>query len=145
MKAFRRGIFIFGPGGGFTQKKVFRLVMVLAVCVFVLANLSVGKLVRFLGLSIDFTGERLYSLSDDTKNAIPALQSETVIYAISSEEADIQALAFGLHNVHQRIRLYFGERYGIAIDSVQAEYTRVCMTLPLKYRPAPAEEDPKTC
>ena len=71
----------------FTQKTVFRLVTVLAVCVFILANLSVGKLVNFLGLTIDFTGERLYSLSDDTKNAIPALQSETAIYVISAEEA----------------------------------------------------------
>ena len=75
-----------------TQKAVYRIVMVLAVCVFILANLCAGKLVRFFGLNIDFTGERLYSLSSDTKNALSDLQSQTMVYVISGEDQYPQVL-----------------------------------------------------
>ena len=40
--------------------------------------------------------------------------------------------SIGLANVHQRIRLYCGEAYGIAIESRAGEYTLVTMTLPRK-------------
>ncbi|MDR2434977.1 MAG: GldG family protein [Treponema sp.] len=69
------------------QKTVFRLVMVLAVCVFILANLCAGRLTLFLGLSLDFTGERLYALSDATKFAVSALGAETRIWVINDEGA----------------------------------------------------------
>ncbi len=36
----------------------------------------------------------------------------------------------GLKNVNERIRLVYGERYGIQIDSVKDEYTRVTIRLP---------------
>ena len=69
----------------FSQKTVYRLVMVLAVCVFILANLVAGKLVNLFDLTIDFTGERLYSLSSVSKNTLSALQSQTSVYIISEE------------------------------------------------------------
>ncbi|WP_276352246.1 cache domain-containing sensor histidine kinase [Cohnella caldifontis] len=39
---------------------------------------------------------------------------------------------FGLHNVHQRLRLYFGERYGVEVDSREGEGTRVSIRIPKK-------------
>ena len=38
--------------------------------------------------------------------------------------------SIGLSNVHQRIRLYCGEAYGISVESRLNEYTLVTMTLP---------------
>ena len=38
--------------------------------------------------------------------------------------------SYGLLNVHNRIRLYFGEEYGLFIDSIEREYTVVTVTLP---------------
>jgi sensor histidine kinase YesM len=50
--------------------------------------------------------------------------------------------SIGLANVHQRIRLYCGEAYGIAIESRAGEYTLVTMTLPRKpHIEREAEED----
>lgn len=43
-------------------------------------------------------------------------------------------LSFGLHSVHQRLRLYFGENYGIRINSKPQQGTEVILTLPLKMR-----------
>lgn len=38
--------------------------------------------------------------------------------------------SFGLFNVNERIQLYYGEKYGIEIESVEGEYTQVCVKLP---------------
>ncbi|MFX3632216.1 MAG: sensor histidine kinase [Candidatus Pristimantibacillus sp.] len=37
---------------------------------------------------------------------------------------------FGLYNVHQRIRLYFGERYGVRLESIDQEGTKVIIRIP---------------
>lgn len=37
---------------------------------------------------------------------------------------------FGLHNVHRRIRLYYGEAYGVQIDSMAGEGTIVSIRIP---------------
>jgi len=36
----------------------------------------------------------------------------------------------GLHNVHQRMRLFYGKDYGLVITSVEGVYTKVLITLP---------------
>jgi hypothetical protein len=70
---------------GLSQKTVFRLVALLAACAFILANLCAGHLAQIFGLSLDFTGERLYSLSGQTKLAVSALQAETTVQVIHDE------------------------------------------------------------
>ncbi|WP_236284283.1 sensor histidine kinase [Paenibacillus allorhizoplanae] len=37
---------------------------------------------------------------------------------------------FGLHNVHRRIRLYYGEAYGVQVDSIEGEGTIVSIRIP---------------
>jgi two-component system sensor histidine kinase YesM len=39
---------------------------------------------------------------------------------------------FGLHNVHQRIRLYYGESYGVEVDSKETKGTTVTIRIPMK-------------
>ncbi|MBO5153331.1 MAG: sensor histidine kinase [Eubacterium sp.] len=46
---------------------------------------------------------------------------------------------FGLANVNERIRMYFGDYYGMQIDSVQGEGTTVTVTIPALQTP-PKEE-----
>lgn len=40
------------------------------------------------------------------------------------------ASGIGLYNVHERIQLYYGNEYGLKIDSVEGQYTKVVVTLP---------------
>jgi len=49
----------------------------------------------------------------------------------------------GLHNVNERIKLYFGEQYGLVIESIHQGGTCVTMTMPLVNRPVQEEEE--TC
>ena len=37
---------------------------------------------------------------------------------------------FGLHNVHQRLRLYYGEAYGVQVNSKEREGTTVTIRIP---------------
>ena len=38
----------------------------------------------------------------------------------------------GMHNVQQRIKLFYGEKYGLSIESVEKQFTIVIYHLPLK-------------
>ena len=45
----------------------------------------------------------------------------------------------GLKNIARRIQLYYGDSYGMEIQSVPGEYTRVILTLPME------ESEEKIC
>jgi two-component system sensor histidine kinase YesM len=51
-------------------------------------------------------------------------------YEISQEDG-----GFGLANVNKRIKLYYGNQYGLSIDSQYQEGTRVAVTIPLQENP----------
>ncbi|WP_438347940.1 sensor histidine kinase [Paenibacillus sp. FA6] len=47
------------------------------------------------------------------------------------KQGDVKAVVgIGLHNVHQRIQLFYGMEYGLEISSVEGMYTKVLITLP---------------
>ncbi|QSF46270.1 sensor histidine kinase [Paenibacillus tianjinensis] len=47
-----------------------------------------------------------------------------------AEESDLTEGGFGLLNVHQRLRLYFGEEYGLQLDSSDGEWTTISVRIP---------------
>ncbi|HEX2926419.1 MAG TPA: hypothetical protein VHP38_09225, partial [Ruminiclostridium sp.] len=51
-----------------------------------------------------------------------------------NEVEDIVGQHIGLRNVYQRIKLYYGEDYGMTINSIVGKSTRVEITLPGKGR-----------
>ena len=48
-------------------------------------------------------------------------------------EAESGEDAIGLRNVHRRLRLRYGDRYGVQIRSIPQQSTVVTLTLPLEY------------
>ena len=50
----------------------------------------------------------------------------------SLEQDDVSQGSIGLVNVNQRIRLFYGEPYGIEIESRKEQGTRISITLPLR-------------
>lgn len=43
-------------------------------------------------------------------------------------------IGFGLYNVHQRVRLYYGSIYGVTIESVELQGTHVSLRIPIERR-----------
>lgn len=61
---------------------------------------------------------------------LTAIREELEQTRIPENEATEQTRGFGLYNVHQRIRLYFGERYGIEIESEEGVGTILTVRIP---------------
>lgn len=81
----------------------------------------------------------------DNGIGIPAGRLETLRESIehpiqSEEPEDTGQGGFGLQNVHQRLRLYFGPEYGIRLDSSEGYGTQITVRIP-KNRGSSDEED----
>jgi two-component system sensor histidine kinase YesM len=50
--------------------------------------------------------------------------------------ASQQRKSVGIENVNRRIKLFYGDSYGLKIESEQDQYTRVIVSLPVKREPA---------
>jgi len=70
----------------------------------------------------------VFEVRDDGVGMGETKLAELVGRLSAQEEAAADHL--GLKNVHDRIKLYFGERYGLTIDSKAGEGTSVTLTIP---------------
>ena len=57
---------------------------------------------------------------------------EAVRRGLSKETDSGDGDGFGLYNIQQRIKLYYGQEYGMEIDSQYGKGTRVEITIPVK-------------
>lgn len=76
----------------------------------------------------------LIKITDNGKGMSQA-RLEYIRHSLSDSTSKRSKNHIGMHNVLQRIRLYYGIQYGLTIDSKENTYTSVTITLPL-------EEDP---
>ena len=83
--------------------------IIIAFAAVVMANLAVQELPADL-TQIDVTSQKLYSLTDETKNILKKLEQDITIYVINSEESADETLDTTL------------ERYAQLSDHIQVEY-----------------------
>lgn len=67
---------------------------------------------------------------NDNGSGIPAKTMETILSESSVRESGEGGL--GLVNVHQRLKLKYGEEYGLALRSVEGQGTEMEVRLPFK-------------
>lgn len=67
----------------------------------------------------------------------PGMDADTAQSVLSA-----QTTGYGLKNVHERIRLFFGERYGVRIESRPGAGTKVIVVLPVYRHNESAERPP---
>lgn len=87
-------------------------------------KLEIGK-IKILGKSID---ERIHITIADNGCGIGKEKLDLLL----SQEGQKTRNGIGLFNVHQRIRLLFGEPYGLDIHSVEGKGTSIAVILPVK-------------
>lgn len=65
----------------------------------------------------------------DQGEGIPA---DTIQHILTSEPSDVEVKRkrIGLNNIHDRIRLHYGEQFGLQITSIPKEITRVQAVFP---------------
>ena len=83
---------------------------------------------------IDITGKitengMLLSVRDNGKG----MTEKTEVFEETGERGDLilHRKGFGMQNVNQRIKLYFGDSYGLHVDSVPEQWTQVDIYLPI--------------
>jgi len=55
---------------------------------------------------------------------------------VEASGAVIAESGYGINNVNQRIKLYYGQEYGLSIESEYRHGTRVSLVIPLQHAPA---------
>lgn len=70
----------------------------------------------------------LVEVYDNGKGIAPALQER--LLQESSFSSDGEKSHIGINNVHNRLKFYYGEQYGIIIESEVNRYTRVILQFP---------------
>ena len=74
----------------------------------------------------------LFSVSDDGNGMSPQ-ELEALRAAVDGDaQTDRQNVSFGLYSVNRRIKMLFGNEYGLSIDSRAGEYTIVTLVMPKK-------------
>lgn len=74
-------------------------------------------------------GNRLRIDVTDSGPGIPEEKLEA-LRAFLDGTGEQGSFGIGLKNIHQRLRLYFSEEYGLTIESREGEYTRVSILMP---------------
>ena len=68
-----------------SQKSLWLIILLLAICAFSLMNLCMSLTAERMDLSLDMTASGLYALSDDTRNLVSGLEEATSMYVFSAE------------------------------------------------------------
>ncbi len=76
--------------------------------------------------------ETLNIIISDNGCGMSEAELETLQIRMAQKTLD-RTGSIGLCNINQRIRLYYGESYGMKIDSTQGKGTRITVKLPVKY------------
>lgn len=83
---------------------------------------------------IKITGKKeeglLKFIVEDNGTGISEEKMEEIRQMIASDEFDSENF-YALQNINKRVKLYYGEEYGISLESREYEWTKVILTLPV--------------
>lgn len=74
-------------------------------------------------------GDLLVFIVEDNGAGITEQRLEEIRSLIDSNEFDHENF-YALQNINKRVKLYYGDQYGITVESKELEWTRVILTLP---------------
>jgi len=95
-----------------------------------------GKgLIEIIG-KIDSAGHMCLQVIDNgigmNHSKLEQLRDQLKKQLMPDETGDEVSGGFGLHNVHERIRLYYGEHYGVQVDSTDQIGTTITIRIPMR-------------
>ena len=75
-------------------------------------------------------GYTIHFIIEDDGSGMNESQLERIRLSLDSDRRLADESGIGLKNIHQRIRILFGEQYGLTIESEQDLYTRIHLLIP---------------
>ncbi|WP_438446043.1 sensor histidine kinase [Gorillibacterium sp. sgz5001074] len=75
-------------------------------------------------------GAEVHLTVTDDGPGIPADKLEQLLASIATPDVEEAPITFGLRNAHMRLRLHFGEGYGLKLESEEGICTRVTVVIP---------------
>ncbi|WP_209847242.1 sensor histidine kinase [Paenibacillus sediminis] len=84
----------------------------------------------FIHISVNIVGDKL--LFQVTDNGL-GMSEETMQQLLTGHLKSEHGSSVGVKNVHERIRLYYGDEYGLQFESELEEGTTVCIWIPAVY------------
>lgn len=75
--------------------------------------------------------DHIYIEIYDNGDGIPEDKLHRILRAEQPEEEITERERIGMANVHRRLQLYFGEPYGLTVESQPGEYTRIRLRIPI--------------
>jgi len=95
-----------------------------------------GKNVESILIAVTCEDNKLqFTIEDDGKGmSNEKLQQvrESLSQDISEKISNVKSSSIGLENVHNRLKLIYGEGKYLTVESSQGEYTKVCITVPME-------------
>ncbi|MFB3160995.1 sensor histidine kinase [Neobacillus sp. 179-J 1A1 HS] len=68
---------------------------------------------------------------EDNGKGMTEEEHSRIVHHINSEEGD-QMKSIGLRNIHQRLKLKYGNQFGISLNSIQSKGTIVTLSIPVR-------------
>ena len=75
-------------------------------------------------------GDRLLITLEDNGRGMTPEELDALNSSLGNEDSSDKGI--GIRNVHQRIRLFYGDSYGLHITSIPGEGTTITITLPIR-------------
>lgn len=92
----------------------------------------------FIAVSARIKREKLVIEVEDNGNGMSEKQVEDIFGKQSEEEANTH---IGIKNIYDRIKLIYGDHYGLRIESQIGSGTKVLINLPIVYKKRPTNDD----
>ena len=93
-----------------------------------LENREAGGMVR---IEVHTDGESLCTDIIDNGRGIGKEELDDLNRRLSTYDGEERTSSIGLYNINRRIKLSYGEDYGLKIESTPGEWTKVSVTIPL--------------
>lgn len=94
-------------------------------------KLGEGQILIYADQGGGLAGDILRLVVWDDGTGIAAEKLSVINAGLAKGETD-RAEGYGIYNVNERIRLYYGEEYGLHYESVEGQWTKAVLTLPVR-------------
>lgn len=97
----------------------------------VLHGLETKQNTGHIQVDIQREGDKLHIVVSDNGSGMDEETLDALLERMHTKGGDMQGKSIGLYNVYQRIKLCYGDDYGMSIHSQLGEWTRIDMLIPV--------------